>query len=1036
MPKKLCFHVLSGLALALSAAMLAGCSANFVPSPVTPERVPIGNIQGAVHGGQAPVSGAQVYLYQAGTTGYGSAATSLICNKNLMSASQFATCTAQSNVYEDSSSNYYVKTDSGGNFALSGDYTCTEGTQVYMVAVGGNPGLTPGSFVTGATYAPGSTTITVLSSSGVVPGMTVSGSGIAANSTVTAVNGAAVTLNQSTAGGSVAVNFGAPGTTATFSAVSPTITVASTTGVAVGDVIAGSGVGGTVTAVNTATNTLTLSQNTTAASSVPVTFSAASTTANFSANNPTITVASAAGIIIGQTVTGPGIAANSTVTLIIGKTLTLSQNTTAAGNTVAVTFSVPTTATFSAATKAITVANAAGIASGQTVSGTGIAAGSTVKTVVGTTINLSQNTTAASSEAVTFSVPSTTATFSANLNTITVASATGIAVGDTIAGSGVGGTVTAISGKTLTLSQNTTAVSFGMVTFSVPPTTATFSSGSNTVTVASATGIAVGDTIYGTGVGGTVTAVNGKTLTLSQNNTAPGSGAAVTFGAPVNNTAIVQMAGLGQCPAAGNLAAQVPYLTINEVTTVAFAYAMGGFGSNAFNISSNAANSTASATGIANAMLNAGNIVNVQWGQAPTTANGNANSINPQAKIYSLADILATCVNTSNAVSTSCASLFNYATNAQGTQPTDEATAIFNIVHSPTQNVANIWNLSSSTPVFAPTLSGQPTDWTMPVVYQGVVGTPVNIAFDASGDAWIGDQAKGVVKIGPQGAVSTITGNWLLFTFIPLPFGTISGVAVAPNGAIWAVDSTWNVVDILNSAGTVTTTIEFSGNLSGPAAIAFDKSGNAFVVNETAGTVSIFNSSGALATQDTCQNGSCNVGGLNKPNWIAVDTTGNAWVPSQTNNIGELPYKGGNYSNSNTNYSSIPTSGLAFDGSGNLWAAGYQVNELEKLSAAGTVTNTMTNGGLSSPQTVTVDGAGNIWVGNGSAAVISGFSNTASALYPAGLTTGSTGYPLAVTPDSSGNLWSANSDGTVSQLLGAATPVATPILPGSFGVRP
>ena len=88
----------------------------------------------------------------------------------------------------------------------------------------------------------------------------------------------------------------------------------------------------------------------------------------------------------------------------------------------------------------------------------------------------------------------------------------------------------------------------------------------------------------------------------------------------VNNTAIVQMAGLGQCPAAGNLAAQVPYLVINEVTTVAFAYSMGGFATTAFNVSSNATASPASGTAIANAMANTGNIVNLQYGQAPTVA--------------------------------------------------------------------------------------------------------------------------------------------------------------------------------------------------------------------------------------------------------------------------------------------------------------------------------------------------------------------------------------------------------------------------------
>ena len=178
------------------------------------------------------------------------------------------------------------------------------------------------------------------------------------------------------------------------------------------------------------------------------------------------------------------------------------------------------------------------------------------------------------------------------------------------------------------------------------------------------------------------------------------------MGGTVNNTAIVQMAGLAQCPAAGNLAAQVPRLTINEITTVAFAYAMGGFGSNAFNISSNAAHSAGSATAIANAMANANNIVSVQWGLPQTAANGNLNSVIPQAKLYSLANILATCVNTSSASSSSCTSLFSAAQSSTGVVATDEANAIFNIVHNPANTSASpsrvdsIWNLTPATPAF------------------------------------------------------------------------------------------------------------------------------------------------------------------------------------------------------------------------------------------------------------------------------------------------------------------------------------------------
>jgi len=73
-----------------------------------------------VHGGQQGVSGATIQLYAAGATGYGSAATALLTKS--------------------------VTTDAAGSFTITGDYTCpTASTQVYIVATGGNPGLSPGT---------------------------------------------------------------------------------------------------------------------------------------------------------------------------------------------------------------------------------------------------------------------------------------------------------------------------------------------------------------------------------------------------------------------------------------------------------------------------------------------------------------------------------------------------------------------------------------------------------------------------------------------------------------------------------------------------------------------------------------------------------------------------------------------------------------------------------------------------------------------------------------------------------------------------
>src|ERR1700709_327938 len=63
------------LAGACAAVSLAGCSADFANS-AHPSSVQGTSLHGSTFGGQQPVSGANVYLMAAGTTGYASAATS------------------------------------------------------------------------------------------------------------------------------------------------------------------------------------------------------------------------------------------------------------------------------------------------------------------------------------------------------------------------------------------------------------------------------------------------------------------------------------------------------------------------------------------------------------------------------------------------------------------------------------------------------------------------------------------------------------------------------------------------------------------------------------------------------------------------------------------------------------------------------------------------------------------------------------------------------------------------------------------------
>jgi streptogramin lyase len=82
-----------------------------------------GTISGSAYGGQQPVAGATIQLYTVGTTGLKSAATPLL----------------------PTSGPGVVTTDANGNFSLSPGnsplYSCTNATQIYIVATGGTNGF-------------------------------------------------------------------------------------------------------------------------------------------------------------------------------------------------------------------------------------------------------------------------------------------------------------------------------------------------------------------------------------------------------------------------------------------------------------------------------------------------------------------------------------------------------------------------------------------------------------------------------------------------------------------------------------------------------------------------------------------------------------------------------------------------------------------------------------------------------------------------------------------------------------------------------
>ena len=90
-----------------------GCAGNFETTATTGGQA-AAVLQGSVHGGQQPVSGATIQLYAVGTTADQSAATPLLTQP--------------------------VLSDIDGNFTITGLYSCTGATQVYITATGGIPG--------------------------------------------------------------------------------------------------------------------------------------------------------------------------------------------------------------------------------------------------------------------------------------------------------------------------------------------------------------------------------------------------------------------------------------------------------------------------------------------------------------------------------------------------------------------------------------------------------------------------------------------------------------------------------------------------------------------------------------------------------------------------------------------------------------------------------------------------------------------------------------------------------------------------------
>jgi len=307
---------------------------------------------------------------------------------------------------------------------------------------------------------------------------------------------------------------------------------------------------------------------------------------NSGTSNSGTSAAWSSDITVGQQVVGAGIPKNTYVTATNGSsTITLSNATTAALANTAVTLADNSRGVASSASTALTIDNAnAHILVGAVVSGTGIASGTVVTAINGTSVTLSTNTTAA--------VTLTSGVISFTRNTVTLDTALDSAISN--------GTV--VFENTLKLSKATTAgltsstsltmsspsydpvlaraldfnysgsltyqggALFGIKSSSVATTAAAQSTASDQLVVASVTGVFVGQTVTGSGVADntivkSIDSVN-KTVTLSSAATVANA-AVITF-ASVARSAVSTTA----TAASGVTTLQLP-LALDGVTKMA-----------------------------------------------------------------------------------------------------------------------------------------------------------------------------------------------------------------------------------------------------------------------------------------------------------------------------------------------------------------------------------------------------------------------------------------------------------------------------------
>jgi hypothetical protein len=378
-----------------------------------------------------------------------------------------------------------------------------------------------------------------------------------------------------------------------------------------------------------------------------------------------------------------------------------------------------------------------------------------------------------------------------------------------------------------------------------------------------------------------------------------------------NNTAAKLMTAIGPCSQINNST----MVQVNELTTVASVFSLAQYISPGTTPGTETIGTATvqAELGLANAVKSVQNLVSISTGQVVALAyTGTSASVSgvtvtatpESAKLITLANILAACINQTSASSTVCTSLFAAATPPPAASVTSQPAATFAAATDTVQaayymavnpidagpvascpsassNLVCLFNLVTGTPPFQTGLQAAPTDWTVGVTYSSTgsctgggsfLAAPFHAAIDASGNVWYVNGVNTNANLAEMSPTGT-----------PLFCGGTStygrGVTIDPTGNVWASFENSGIQEY--NAGS-------SGLIAWPTtnlatySVAADKFGNIFY--SATGSVNEFGNPAAATTPvASVAVGSTDSGAAF--DYLATDQGGRIWVPDSGSSI-------------------------------------------------------------------------------------------------------------------------------------------------------